>query len=410
MRTAPLALALLAPAVALANGYDVPNTSARDLAMAGSATAAQVDAAGAYANPASLARLGPGLHLSFTGAVLNLETKWNDPSGALTPASATTKKRPVPPVSLFAAWGFELGGRPGGVGVGLNVPGGGNVFWEDQWAGRGRIVTVDRKIYGAYLTGGYEVTKQLRVGGGLGYYYGTEYLKQGIQPFPDTFGELSTKGGALAFDLAAELQPFEGVPFGLGVDFKYKGKMKLEGDGHFINPPPALVSQMLDQGVKHDLTYPSVLNVGASWQATQALLVTAGVTYNWYSVYEQDLFVGDKGMVIDVPRDYGNGITYRLGAELQALPALKLRAGVMRDLSGLSTDTYSPTLPDASSWVGSVGLGWQVVPDLTVNGTFFRAFFDKVTATGTEALPGRYDTSVWIAALGVSWKTGVGAK
>ncbi|MBI5068950.1 MAG: TonB-dependent receptor [Deltaproteobacteria bacterium] len=408
MRTLPLTAALLAPALVLANGYDVPNTAARDSALAGSATAAQVDAGATYANPAALARLGAGLQLSLSGSILNLETKWTDTSGTLSPSPATTKRKPVPPVALYASYGFKLGDRNAAVGLGMNVPGGGNVFWDDQWAGRGRIVTVDRKIYGAYLTGGYEVAKQLRIGGGLVYYYGTEYLKQGVQPFPGTFGELSTKGGAVAFDLAAEAAPFDGVPLGIGVDFKYHAKMKLKGDGHFINPPPALAGQMLDQGVTHELPYPSVLNAGLSYKPASTLLLTLGFTYTWYSIYEEDLFVGDKGMTILVPRNYGNGTTWRLGAEWQAHPVLQLRAGVLRDLSGLSTDTYSPTLPDADSWVAAVGAGWAATRDLTVNAAFFRAFLDKVTATGPEALPGRYQTSVWIATLGVSWRTGLG--
>jgi ABC-type transport system substrate-binding protein len=64
---------------------------------------------------------------------------------------------------------------------------------------RGRIITVDRKIYGFYLTGGLELIDGLRIGGGAVYYYGAEYLKQGIQPFPDAYGELSTKGGAFSY-------------------------------------------------------------------------------------------------------------------------------------------------------------------------------------------------------------------
>jgi long-chain fatty acid transport protein len=83
---------------------------------------------------------------------------------------------------------------------------------------------------------------------------------------------------------------------------------------------------------------------------------------------------------------------------------------VLRDLSGLKTDTYSPTLPDADSWVASVGAGWNAMPGLTVNAAFFRAFLDKVTATGATAFPGSYQTSVWIATLGLSWHTGLGAR
>ncbi len=60
-----LAAVLLVPALALANGYDVPNVNPRDLALVSSGLAAQVDAGAAYANPAAMARLGPGLNLSL---------------------------------------------------------------------------------------------------------------------------------------------------------------------------------------------------------------------------------------------------------------------------------------------------------------------------------------------------------
>ena len=65
-----LATLLLAPALAWANGYDVPNVNSRDLALSGSAVAAQTEAAATYANPASLSRLS-GLNLSLSPAYLD---------------------------------------------------------------------------------------------------------------------------------------------------------------------------------------------------------------------------------------------------------------------------------------------------------------------------------------------------
>ena len=89
---------------------------------------------------------------------------------------------------------------------------------------------MDRKIYGLYLTGGYEVVAGLRLGGGLVYYYGTEYLRQGIQPSDDSVGKVSTKGGAPSFDLSADYKLAD-IPLSFGVDFKYKATMKLSGNG-----------------------------------------------------------------------------------------------------------------------------------------------------------------------------------
>jgi len=64
MRKYLLAPALLLPGLALANGYNAPNTNTRDLGLADSARAAQFSAAAAYANPAALAGL-EGLNLSL---------------------------------------------------------------------------------------------------------------------------------------------------------------------------------------------------------------------------------------------------------------------------------------------------------------------------------------------------------
>ncbi len=410
-RTLTLAalLAVLAvPSAALANGYDVPNVNPRDLSLAGSGVAAQADAAAVYGNPAALPRLGPGLQLSLGGTLLQIDTKWTDTSGALTPPTAKTKFKPAPPVSLFGSYGFDVCGQPAAIGAGLNVPAGGNVFWDDDWAGRARIITVDRKIYGAYVAGGLQLHPRLRLGATAVYYYGTEYLKQGIAPFPSAYGELATSGGALSWGASAEFD-VPGVPVTIGADYKYQGKMKLEGEGHF-SVPPSLASAVQDQAVTHDLTYPSVLNAGVAVRPTSRLLVTGAFTYNWYHVYKSDDFLGTAGTTISVPRNYGDGYTVRLGVEWAASERLDLRIGGLRDISGFKTDTYSPTLPDSNAWAGAVGAGVKVSPDLTLNGTFFYALLDKVTVTGTTEMPGRYETSVWIAALGLSWRTGLGGK
>ena len=58
MRTKIIAIAAaLLPALAVANGYDVPSVTPRDLALVGSGTAAQNDAGATFANPAALSKV-----------------------------------------------------------------------------------------------------------------------------------------------------------------------------------------------------------------------------------------------------------------------------------------------------------------------------------------------------------------
>jgi long-chain fatty acid transport protein len=416
MRTKIILLAAsLLPALALANGYDVPSVTPRDLALVESAIAAQNDAGATYANPAALSKV-KGLSLNLAGSYLDLQTTWSAPSGSVMAGSpdASTKYKPVPPVAAYAAYGFDAGGIPVGVGLGMNLPAGGNMYWQDDWAGRGRIITVDRKVYGFYLTGGAEVMKDLRVGGGLVYYYTTEYLKIGLPPFADAYGEIGAKGGAPSFDLSAEWTlPLEGQPVTVGVDYKYKATQPLQGDGKFVVPPSMLGTNPppVDQGVSHHLTYPSVLNVGVAYRPpVKGLQLTFVYTLTGYSVYTDDTFVGDKGTTIAVPRNYGDGHTFRAGGEYELTPQLTLRAGLLRDLSGLKTDTYSPTLPDGNAWAGALGAAWKFSPDLSVAASVFYAMMDQVKTTGTVAMPGVYDTNVLIVSAGVTWRSDLGLK
>ena len=176
----------------------------------------------------------------------------------------------------------------------------------------------------------------------------------------------------------------------------------------FLQPSPSNPSALppVDQNVSHELTYPSVLNVGVAYRPpVTGLQLTFGYTWTGYSVYKDDTFVGDKGTTISVPRNYGNGNTFRLGAEYETTPKLTLRAGLLRDLSGFKTDTYSPTLPDGNAWGCALGAAWKFNPDLSLAATVFYAVIDEVQTTGTTAMPGIYNTNVYIVSLGVSWRT-----
>ncbi len=421
MRKHLLAPALLLPGLALANGYNLPNTNTRDLGLADSARAAQFSAAAVYANPAALAGL-EGLNLSLGLSLLDLRNDWHGPGGAEAAAAgvsgemnASMKFHAAFPPAFFVAYGGKVGNHGWGIGTGWNIVGGGNVFWPDDWAGRFRVVQVDRKIHAFYFTGGVEVVKGIKLGGGLVYYRTSEDLIQGIN-FVASEGqvELAASGGAVSYDLSALVTPIEGFPLTIGLDYKHQGVQKLTGDAHFSNVPAAFATSPIlqDQAVTHFLTVPNVLNVGAAYRVVPRLLVTAGFTFDRYVVYPQDVFAGDLGATVIVNRKYRNGVTYRLGGELTATPKLTVRAGVLRDVSGLDKDAYSPSLPDSNAWAGGLGATWAFTPDVALDAAVWYAHLDEVTATDTgpfpQAFPGRYNPQAFIYSLAVTWKNPLG--
>jgi long-chain fatty acid transport protein len=402
MRTNVLGLLLaVLPASALANGYSVPFVNPRDLAMSASDIAAQRDAAAVYADPAAVARLDEGLHLALVAGLLDINTTWSAQAG---PADASTKHKLAPPGGAFVAYATKIHDIRVGGGAGFTVPYGGNVFWRDGWPGRFQVTTVDRKVYGMYLNGAVEPLPFLRLGGGLVYFRTTEYLKQSLD-FSTSEGwvELSASGGAPAFQVAAEVQPFETIR--LAIDYKHQGVQTLKGDAAFHGVPDSIRPSLPDQSVEHVLTIPNVFEAGASWQAREDLLVTGAWTFLRYKIYREDRFVGSAGTTVVVPHDYDNGYTFRAGAEYRLRPALELRVGAERDVSGGHSATFHPGLPDASSWAGSIGAGWRVRPNMTVDAGFFLSVFDRVAAT--DSFPGSYDIYAWIFSAGFTWRTGL---
>jgi long-chain fatty acid transport protein len=408
MRKTILIALLCAPAVSLASGFEVINTNPRDLALSSSAVAAQQDAAATYANPAALSKLD-GLNLSLAGSLLSIQTKWTAPSGSSTlSGTSRTNFAPTTPVALFAAYGFHPMGRNLGVGFGMGTPGGGQMEWDDDWEGRGRIITVQRRMLGFYLNAGYEVFRWLRIGGGGIYYYGMQYLEQGIGQLPGAKAELNTSGGGLTYQVSTEITPIENLSF--GIDYKHKATMEMDGDAHFTIPQSLAGSPTTqDQGVKQDLPFPNQLAVAAAYRVAKPWLVTLQYNYARFEVYREDRFEGDTGFSVVVPRDYRDGHTIRGGVEWNTTDKLVLRAGLMRDFSGLRQNTLSPTLPDSDTTGVSFGAGYTFRPGLTVQGAAFYGDRDKQTAEGSTAFPGSYKTDVWIASLGVVWATGIGA-
>jgi hypothetical protein len=115
MRNLLATAALLLPAAAFAGGYAVPNTNARDLAMAGSLVAGQTDAIAAYVNPAALSGL-EGISVVVNGTMIDFRSDWNAIDG--TGASRESNLKPAWAPSVFASYG----GKVNGMGWG-SVPG-----------------------------------------------------------------------------------------------------------------------------------------------------------------------------------------------------------------------------------------------------------------------------------------------
>jgi len=410
VRKLPFAVLLLAPSLAFAAGYSLPNTNPRDLALSASAVAAQNDSGAAFALPAALSKLdGFSVHLSAGG--ITVFNTWTDPTGASPATDMKKKLTPFPNINV--AWGGRLADMGVGAGIGFQPFGGAIVEWPQDWAGRYRIVKVTRRVYSGVATVGVEVLPMLRLGGGFVYYYTTQELSQKsyMAPFapgsnpnnpatwnpsqPDATATVNTNGGAVSYDLSAEFGPLPEIPLTIAVDYKHKATQNTDGDVKWDGLTPTAqalgasgaVPIFVNQKASERLIVPNTLNVGAAYRVIPPLQLTFTWTLDRWIVYNEDNFVGANGAALAVPRQYRNGYTLRGGAEYDVSKELQLRIGLQRDVSGVRPEFYSPTLPDQSSWAGSIGAGYNFGGGFSVDAAVFYANMDSITATNTGLEP-----------------------
>lgn len=402
MRTL-LAVTLLWPALSLAGGWATPNPDARAMALAQAGVANQTGPEAVTMNMAGLA--GPqGLALSGSLQVIDNTTSWSDPSLG----SASTRTHPSFPPLLAASYGGTLSnGMAWGAAAGFVALGGGSLFWPEGWPGQFHIETVSQQVVMARVGAAIQPLPWLKVGAGVAYYRATEELAQAMNFSGQVaHAKVGVAGGAPGFVLSLEAAA-PNVPLKFGADYRSQGDLTAKGHAHFSNVPPAFQTQLQDQGATTKVVVPPELNLGLSWKATPHLEVLVGFTLEGWHVYKSDDFAGDKGFSVRVARNYKDAYDYRLGAEYTGHPALKgwsLRAGLFRSVSEQPTDTLSPSLSDASSWNGSVGAGYQVTTALRLDASYQYSRFDSVTASGTDALPGTYQTTANLFSLGASWR------
>ena len=409
MRTFFVTATLLAPAVATAGGYVIPNESPRSIGLSQASVANEHGADAIFLNTAALAGQD-GLDVAVGDEILINRTDWSDPS--LGTASIHPKVNTPPTVSI--GYGDQLeSGQAWGVGFGFNLPAGGSLFWPSGWQGQEFIQSVDQKVYALGFGAAFQPLPYLKVGASYLRFQATEELHQGIN-YLDHIGDagLAMSGGANGFGLAAQVD-VPNVPLSFGITYSHSADLDLSGHAHFTDVPPAFQSQIHDQAVTEHLKIPNVLFVGAAYEVIPNLKVMGAYSFERWSLYTADEFVGADGFKVTVPRNYNDAHVIRLAGEwvqLPFLPQLTARAGVLRSISDQPKDTLSPSLTDASSWALSIGAGFNIQRTLRVDLGYQHAFFDSVTAdtSSMNVLQGTYKTGVDLFSLGVDWRTDLG--
>ncbi len=244
----------------------------------------------------------------------------------------------------------------------------------------------------------YKIGSNLSVSAGVDYYLINDLNL-------NTLGaDIHGDGDGWGFNLAAL---YSAGPWSLGAS--YRSAVTADVDGSVdISGTATPASTTVD--------FPSILQVGVRYQASEALALEFDVDRTGWSTFDRITINRTGTTPIVSANNWDDANAYRLGATYDLRPNTQLRFGYTFDETPQPDNSFSPRVPDNDRQLFSIGVaqnmsGWTVeagymyvlVDDRTINQPAWNPLANS-DPNGTGVFNGEYETDIHLLALGVSTK------
>lgn len=389
------------PADASAAGFAVAEQGAAALGVGGAATAREDLPDAGFYNPAAAPA---GVRATLGASAIWPALRHTDPA---TQTRTNAEAHAATPPFVHLGWIGDFGQhRFGGIVSGL-VPFGAGLAWPETWMGRFEVTAIELQVFEAAATAVYGValSEQFEVGGSgsLRAMRSTVTLHRRLdaidsEPSVMLGGEAQSLGGAAA--LWGRLGQVRG-----GLTYRSAARLDFEGAADFREVPPELSGAAHDQEVTTSVSLPERVAVGAAWDPGWGAFSVDVEYFNWSRFETFGIDFADEGTPdVEEPRNWRSTVAVRGGYEHRLLGrALALRAGLAFDPTPSPTDTLSPTLPDASRVVATLGAGYLFDFGMRIDVALANVALLETTATGDDVFPGTYGGGARIVSLGIGF-------
>jgi long-chain fatty acid transport protein len=402
------------------NGFALNEQSARTLGQAYSGRASDADNASTIAsNPAGMSRLKQG-EFSFGAAYIDASNDISDTHASATipglgavPITGTNDGDVVPGITIPFAYYAQPINDHWSVGFGVFAPYGLKTDYEDTFQGRYLGVKSELQVITAQPTVSYKFDNGLSLGAGVTYNkINGKLTRRGIASlgFQNALAQVEGDDTAWGYNLGAlyEINAHTRV----GVSYYSAVDYKLEGHTEITNFPAG------DQRYKAslDLTTPDKLDFGLTHDFTPELTLHADITRtNWSELKE--ILVNNENAISPLLSsdrenlDWNNTWSYSLGLSYQICPQLAVRGGAGIDPSPVEDSTRSVRVPVGDRQQFALGTTWTPIKNLSVD--FGYLYFREATAhidttqvhSGVAySYTGTYKNSASLYSLQLNWR------
>ena len=389
-----------------------------------------------------------GQGLSYAGAAANAEdasVMWFNPAGLteIEGSQAILGAHIISPVAKFSDEGsagpfgeFGGGGDDGAtlglvpnlywkgkfadydVGLGINVPFGQHISYDENWAGRYLATETNLKTININPAIARKINDQLSFGFGLNAQYVNLIMESKLDNrlagsgAGDANAKLEADSWAFGYNFGLLFQPTKQTDLG----FSYRSKVThdAKGDVDYTDVVNAgALTTLVDADISSTVNLPATASFSVKHQYNNNFAVLADATWTQWSDYKE-LVIEYEDADSDQPdsntrQDFKDSWRLSLGGIYQLNDDMKLRAGVAFDQTPVSDETNrSPRTPDSDRKWLSFGVGYKLSQAMNLDVGYTHIFAEKVdvnyTTDDAQFLIGSYDASVDILSAQLVWK------
>ncbi len=406
---------LLLASTAHAGGFNIYEMGARATALGGAFTATADDGSAIFYNPAGLAWLDEGWHVSGNLSLVMPGSKLAMAEGNAVQwpgnQTAETKAAIFPPSGLYASYRYN---EEWAFGFGVFTPFGLGVEWDDPDNFPGRSIASNSQVQSFYLS----PVITWRPASGIALSAGAHAVISHL-----TLERIITVGTDLSIPADFELEGSSNVAFGpafammlrpndrfsFGINFKGAVTNEFEDQDASLDSRGQLAALDIETTVNGDLDFPSILAVGTRLALSDAFDFMVDYVFFDWSVFSEvvlDFAEGIPDAVID--EGYVDGHQWRIGGEYQHSPKLSFMGGFVYDMTPQPRFSMGPLLPDADRRDYSLGFTYRTDNGYEFTGAYMLVDFlersSLINGVGQnpEGFDANYRSIAHIPTFGVS--------
>lgn len=387
-----------------AGGYQVRLQGQRQTAMGLVGVSLRGDASNIFYNPAGLSSMNTKYSFMVGGSGIFNSTSFNLEN------SVYQAETDNPMGTPFYFYGASQITEKLGVGIGVYTPYGSSAKWDEDWAGAQLIQDISMKVFYIQPTISYKINDLLSVGAGFVLATGSVELNRAI-PYSSatTTGQVNMEGNSdmgYGYNVGLTLTPNQ--KWNIGIDYRSEITMKLEGgDANFTIPSSVTAIIPASNKFSAELPLPANLDVGAAYQVSDKLFLSAELNFVFWGTYDSLNFQFEEKPELlnsNNPREYSNTIIYRIGGEYILSDLITVRAGFYYDPTPTNEDYFTPETPSLNTYGMSCGISIKPSKHLAIDISYLHLETQGDTKSySPDYFTGEYKTRTIIPGIGISY-------